>query len=241
MLVYLILMVPPLLLALWAQYKVKSNFQRYSEVLNSSGMTGAQAAAEMCERMGLRVVGSSAEAKRLRDAVAIEITEGFLSDHYDPSDRTLRLSPDVYNGRSLSAVGVACHEAGHALQHAHGYAALQLRSTLVPTASFGSWLAFPILMAGVIMQASGLLLAGIILFSMVVLFQLVTLPVEFDASARAKDSLEKFNIIRGGSERDGVAAVLNAAALTYVAAAVSAVSTLLYYLYLYFMASQSNE
>jgi uncharacterized protein len=238
--IYMMMMAPVMLLAMWAQWRVKANFEKYSKVGNSSNMTGAEAAAVMVEKMGIRVVGSSQRAASTPNAVAIEVTQGFLSDHYDPRDRTLRLSPDVYSGRSLAAVGIACHEAGHALQHAHGYAMLSLRSLLVPTASFGSWLAFPVIFAGFALQAGGMIEIGIILFACVVLFQLVTLPVEFDASNRAKAALVQYGIIRAGNEQHGVAKVLNAAALTYVAAAISAVMTLLYYVWLYMQSQNRN-
>jgi Zn-dependent membrane protease YugP len=161
--------------------------------------------------------------------VTIEETQGFLSDHYDPSSRTLRLSHDVYGGTSLSAIGVACHEAGHAIQHAKKYAPLALRSSLVPAASFGSNFSYFLIIIGMLLRSPGMMLAGIALFSLAVIFTIVTLPVEWNASARAKKAMVTAGIV-SEQERRGAAEVLNAAFLTYVAAAVSAVMTLLYYL-----------
>jgi Zn-dependent membrane protease YugP len=224
---------PTILLAIWAQTKVKSAFAKYSRVGNSSEMTGAEAAARMLGESGLAIVSSEGMAREGSNAVAIVRTRGFLSDHYDPRKRVLRLSPDVYSGRSLAAVGVACHEAGHALQHAKGYAALELRGLMVPVASFGSWAAFPIIILGFMMSYMVLVQAGIALFAVIVLFQLVTLPVEFNASKRAKQALWNLGIIQNAQERKGVAAVLDAAAWTYVAAAISSVMTLIYYIMIF--------
>jgi len=231
---WLIIVGPTLIFAMWAQSRVKGTFKKYSQVGNTSGFSGAEAAAEMLRGTGMRVVADAAEAKAFDNAVAIVPTRGFLSDHYDPRERVLRLSPDVYEGRSLSAVGVACHEAGHALQHAQGYAALQLRTLLVPTASFGSWAAFPIILLGLIIPAFGpMVFVGIALFTAIVAFQIVTLPVEFNASSRAKVTLSQIGIVRGPAEEQAVAKVLNAAAMTYVAAAVSSIATLIYYIMIF--------
>lgn len=230
---YLILVGPTILLAIWAQIQVKSAFAKYKQVPNSSNMTGAEAAARMLHGEGLQIVGSSGEASGMNRAVAIMPTRGMLSDHYDPKAKTLRLSPDVYNGRSLAAVGIACHEAGHALQDAHGYALLGMRTALVPLASIGSWMSFPIILLGAILRSPNLLGIGIIAFALIVLFQLITLPVEFNASSRAKKALANLGVIRGQSEINGVASVLNAAAMTYVAAAASAAMTLLYYVMIF--------
>jgi Zn-dependent membrane protease YugP len=238
--VYIIMMLPALLFAGWAQMKTSSNFKKYSQVPNSANLTGAEAAAYMLKGMGLNIARSSEEATRSDNAVAIEAVDGFLSDHYDPSAKTLRLSPHVYEGRSLSAVGVACHEAGHALQHAQGYSFLQMRTMLVPTASIGSGLAFPLILGGMLLSMANLVLIGVIMFTAVVAFQAITLPVEFDASKRAKVALAKLEITRGQEEQAGVAKVLNAAALTYVAAAVAAILNLLYYLMI-FSGMHSNE
>ncbi|HUU43588.1 MAG TPA: zinc metallopeptidase, partial [Planctomycetota bacterium] len=154
----------------------------------------------------------------------------WLSDHYDPRSKTLRLSPEVHGGRSVASVGVAAHEAGHALQHAHGYAPMSLRSAFVPVATFGSWLAFPLIFIGFLFASLELMKWGIILFGAIVVFQLITLPVEFNASKRAKAALANSGIVVTEEEAHGVSAVLSAAALTYVAAAVAALAQLLYFL-----------
>lgn len=213
---YVLLVLPGFVLAMIATFLTRSTFGRYARVAASSGMSGAEAARALLDAEGLA-------------GVSIERTQGFLSDHYDPRDRTLRLSPDVYQGRSLSAVGVACHEAGHALQHAQKYGPLSLRSTLVPATQFGSRLAIPLLIAGFALGFPFLAKVGIVLFAVTVFFTLVTLPVEWDASSRAKRLMVSSGIVTP-SEQGQAAAVLNAAFLTYVASAVSAVLTLLYYL-----------
>lgn len=214
--VYLLFMAPGLVLALWASFRTKRTFAKYSKVRTLNGLTGAQAAQRLLERAGI-------------SDVEIVPTRGTLSDHYHPVKKTLALSEPVYGSSSVAAVGVACHEAGHAIQHARAYKPLWLRSALVPTVGFSSTASYVILMAGFMMQSQKLILLGALAFSAVVLFQLITLPVEFDASNRAK-RLAVENGIVIESEREGMNKVLNAAALTYVAAAVSAVLTLLYYL-----------
>lgn len=214
--VYLLFALPGLLLALFATWRTRSVFAEYSQVAPSTGMTGAEAAHRMLAASGVR-------------GVHIEPTTGFLSDHYDPQARALRLSEDVFHGSSLSAVGVACHEAGHALQHAEGYRPLMWRSALVPVTQIGSSLSWVVLTAGFILHATGLVYLGIALFSASVLFALVTLPVEWDASARAKALMVRAGIVRP-HERPHAGAVLDAAFLTYLAAAVSAILTLAYYL-----------
>jgi Zn-dependent membrane protease YugP len=220
---YLLLAAPGLILGLWAQWKVRSTFQKYSQVGTSRGLSGAEVAAAI-----LRTKGVS--------NVRIEPVEGWLSDHYDPRSHTLRLSPDVYYGRSIAATGVAAHEVGHAIQHAERYPFLGMRSAMVPAMTFASPLAMPVIMVGFMLSmftASSLgslvTIAGIVLFGLVVLFQLVTLPVEFDASRRALVAIEAGGILRG-PEQQGAREVLGAAAWTYVAAAVSSVLTLLYFL-----------
>jgi hypothetical protein len=213
---YWMLVGPAMLLAIYAQFKVKGAFNKYKKQANSTGFTGAQAAAEMLTRQG---VGDC----------RIEMTKGLLSDHYDPTAKTLRLSPDVYNGRSVAAVGIACHEAGHALQHANGYSMLGLRSMLVPITNISSKAALPLLFIGMILGMFGLAKIGVILFGVTVVFQLVTLPVEFNASSRAKAALVQNNIITLPEEINGVNSVLNAAAMTYVAATIAALAQLLYY------------
>ena len=213
---YFLILAPGLLLAAWAQMKVKSAFAKASRVAARSGMTGAEAANRILDANGLHDVG-------------VEPVRGFLGDHYDPRHKVLRLSPDVYHGRSLAAVGVAAHEAGHAIQDGVGYAPLALRNGIVPMASVGSNLALITFFAGWIMGWGGLQIAAIVLFSAVVLFQLVNLPVEFNASSRARAVLVNSGIIAPNEER-GVGKVLNAAALTYVAATVTAILTLVYFL-----------
>lgn len=213
---YIVMIAPTLALSLFAQFKVSSSFRRFSRVPSSSGVTGAQAARIMLEREGVR-------------DVSIEVARGFLSDHYDPRSKVLRLSESVYGGSSLASVGVAAHEAGHAIQHARGYAPLQLRSALVPVSTLGSNLAWPLLIIGFIFMARSLILAGIVFFSLAVLFQLVTLPVEFNASSRALKALPAAGILTD-VEVDGARKVLFAAALTYVAAAAAAIVQLVYFL-----------
>lgn len=219
---YIILALPGLLLGLWAQWRVKSTFSRYARVPTRRGLSGAEVAAEILRTEGIR-------------DVRIEPTEGWLSDHYSPREKTLRLSPDVFYGRTIAAAGVAAHEVGHAVQHARSYAFLGMRSALVPAVQFASPLAVPILIGGFFVSAfAGTLgqlmtVAGLALFALVVLFQLVTLPVEFDASRRALAAIQSGGILQG-SENEGARDVLGAAAWTYVAAAVSALLTLLYFL-----------
>ncbi len=215
---YFLFVGPAFLLALWAQARVKSSFGKWSDVPLRSGWTGAQVAARVCELGGA-------------EGIKIEMIPGQLSDHYDPRERVLRLSAENYNGRSVAAAAIAAHEAGHAIQHATRYPMLVLRSAYVPAASLGSWFAFPMLFAGMIFRYPPLIFIGIALFGAVVLFQFITLPVEFDASARAKRVLAESGIISDEEEMDGVRSVLGAAALTYVAATIQAVLTLLYYLW----------
>ncbi|MEW6281601.1 MAG: zinc metallopeptidase [Candidatus Eremiobacterota bacterium] len=204
----LILLIPALLLSVVAQFMVHSTFQRYARVAVQSGFSGAEAAAALARRRGV--------------AVGIQPSHGFLSDHFDPTHNVLALSPEVYSGRSVAAVGVAAHELGHALQKADNYFPMYLRSFLVPAAQVGSNLSWLLFLAGILMGTPALAHLGILLFSLAVLFTLVTLPVEFDASARALRLLTSEGLVTR-SEVSGVRAVLNAAALTYVAAAVMAV------------------
>lgn len=212
-----IVLIPGLIMSGIASLMVKSAFNKYSQVGTRRGFTGAQAAQIMLENAGIH-------------DVRIVPTNGFLSDHYNPSTKTLALSEQVFESRSVAAVGVACHEAGHAVQHAIGYAPLGLRSAIVPIVSFGAPFTNTLLMLGLFLNMRPLLLLGIAAFAMVVLFQLITLPVEFNASARAKRLCIETGII-DADERVGVDRVLNAAALTYVAAFVSSLLTLLYYLW----------
>lgn len=217
---YFIILAPALILSLIATTLVKTTFKKYSKIRTSSGMTGAQAAAVMLSRSGTT-------------DVQIAHAQGFLGDHYDPRTKTLRLSKEVYGSDSLSAVGVACHEAGHALQHAKGYKPLAWRSALVPVAQFGSSFSYLFIIAGFIFSQSAfgmsLMKIGILLFSAAVAFAFVTLPVEWDASARAKRQMVACGVV-AQSEADSAGKVLNAAFLTYIAAAASALMTLIYYL-----------
>ena len=213
---YLLFALPGLVLALIASFYTKSTFHKYSRVPASSGVSGARAAQQMLHSAGI-------------NDVDIEMTSGFLSDHYDPSTRTLRLSRDVYSGQSLAAIGVACHEAGHAIQHANSYAPLVLRTSMVPITSISSNMSYFVILGGFLLQSQSMVLIGAVLFSVAVLFSLVTLPVEWDASARAKKLMVSAGIV-GSREAHDAGAVLNAAFMTYVAAAVSSLLTLLYYL-----------
>jgi Zn-dependent membrane protease YugP len=219
--IYFLFAAPAIILSIVAKTMTESRFRKYAKVAPSSGLTGAQAAYQMLRREGL-------------DNIAVERVQGFLSDHYDPRARVLRLSPDVHDGRSLSAVGVACHEAGHALQHAQNYSPLTLRSALVPATNFTSKLSMPLLLIGFLMSGAPagrlMMISGALLLSVSVIFTLVTLPVEWDASARAKRLMVQNGIVSPMQEKDA-GAVLDAAFLTYLAAAVSAVMTLLYWLY----------
>ena len=215
--VYFLFVGPAILLSLWASWKTKSAFNKYSRQRVSTGLTGAQAARQMLDRAGLHDV----------DVVR---TQGFLSDHYHPIKRRLALSPAVHDQPSVAAVGVACHEAGHAIQHAKNYAPLWIRSALVPTAGIGSNLGMWVMIGGLLFASQGLVLVGAALFSLVVLFQIVTLPVELDASSRAKKLAFEYGLVHR-EEQKGMSKVLNAAALTYVAAAISSILTLLYFLF----------
>lgn len=213
---YLMMVGPAFLLSIISQIWVKSAFSRYSKIGVKTGMSGAEAAQRIVDRTGLDV--------------RVERVDGFLSDHYDPRARVLRLSSKVYDGRSLASIGVAAHEAGHAVQHAQGFAALQFRTMIVPVASIGTQLAWPLFFIGLLFHMTGLLYAGIVLFSAAVLFQLVTLPVEIDASRRALAFVRSEHIVVSDEEAAGARNVLTAAAMTYVAAAASSILTLLYFL-----------
>lgn len=211
--VYFLFVLPPFFLGLYAQWKVKSSFAAMSKV--PARMTGANAARQMLDNAGLSDVG-------------IEEVSGYLSDHYDPRHKVLRLSPDVYHGQSMAAVGVACHEAGHAFQDAKGYVPLAIRNLAVPAANFGSNAGMVLLFVGLIFSFKPIAVIGLLLFACVVFFQVVNLPVEFNASTRAREELVAQGII-AGNEEQYVAQVLNAAALTYVAGTLQAIMTLLYY------------
>lgn len=214
---YLVFAIPGLLLGFYAQMRVRSSFEKYSKVRSATGMTGAQAARRVLDANGLQHVD-------------VERVNGFLSDHYDPRGKVLRLSPQVYDTPSLAAVGVAAHEAGHAIQDQQNYAPLQLRSALVPGVQIGGWVGPLIFFAGLWFSTT-LAWVGLILFGLTAVFALVTLPVEFDASRRAKALLTNTGIL-APQEMQGVNRVLDAAALTYVAAAIQAIMTLAYYAFI---------
>ena len=205
----------PLAFGFWAQTKVKRTFKRYAQVAPRSGITGADAAAAVLRASGL-------------PDLKIRPVAGRLTDHYDPRNRTLNLSEDVMNARSLAAVGVAAHEAGHAIQDARGYAPMRIRQTLVPVATIGQSLWMLPVFAGLILGLAGLTTIGLLLFAAVVLFQLVTLPVEFDASRRAVVALRDQGLL-AADELPGARGVLNAAALTYVAGFVASLGQLAYF------------
>jgi Zn-dependent membrane protease YugP len=220
---YFLFIAPALVFSLWASWRTKANFKTYSKVPVSSGLSGAEAAQRVLDGAGIK-------------DVTIGRSRGLLSDHYNPVNKTLALSDGVFDSRSLAAVGIAAHEAGHAIQHARHYSPLKLRSMLVPTAGIGSNLGYIVMMIGLFMTMSsggaagkGIVMIGAVLFSAVLLFQIVTLPVEFDASNRAKALVVEQGIV-GVAERRGMDKVLNAAAMTYVAAVASSLATLLYFL-----------
>lgn len=206
----LLLLAPAILLGVYAQYRVSSTYKKYSRTRAASGVTGAQASRMLLDREGL-------------NDVAVEVIPGNLTDHYDPRKRVLRLSEGVANSDSLAALGVAAHETGHAIQHARKYVPMQIRSAVVPAASFGSNFGPLIFMAGLFLSTyRGLMTVGIVLFTAAVIFQIVTLPVEFDASSRAMKLLQTNGLVVAG-EAGGARKVLSAAALTYVAAALMSV------------------
>lgn len=214
---WLLLTIGPLILVFYAQHKVKSTYQKFAEEANMLGVPGGVLARRLLDIHGLR-------------EVSVEISEGHLSDHYDPTTRTLRLSPDIYSNPSVSALGIVAHEVGHAVQHATAFGPMQLRTALVPAVNFGSSLAPWLFLAGLFMQVTGLIWAAVVFFSAAVLFHLVTLPVELDASNRARAMLTT-NGLTTPQESNATNAVLNAAALTYVAALVSAMGQLMYFVW----------
>ena len=217
---YFVFMIPGLLLTLWAQSRVRGSYAKFSKVRNAVNMTGAQVARRVLDANGL-------------NDVPVEPTKGELTDHYDPRNRTLFLSQAVYATPSIAAMGIAAHEAGHAIQHARAYAPLQFRTAIVPAVNIGSSLGVFVLIAGLLLQVTQLAWIGVVLFALATVFALITLPVEFDASRRAKEALSNRGLtdggLRGGEEGSGVATVLNAAAWTYVAGFAASVLSLLYY------------
>ena len=212
---YFLYVGPAILLALWAQVKVKSAYAHASKIPARSGLSGAETAQRILNVHGI-------------NNVAIEPVQSFLGDHYDPKHKVLRLSPDVYHGRSLASLGIAAHEVGHAIQDATAYGPLAFRSGLVPMASIGSNMSVGLIIAGIILGFTGLAVVGLALFGVVVLFQLVNLPVEFNASKRARQVLLANGMVTAEEDRV-VDKVLSAAAMTYVAATITAVLTLIYY------------
>lgn len=209
-----LLLIPALLLSLWAQFRVSSTFNRFSKVRASSGMTATQMAEQLLHAEGVY-------------DVSVERTRGNLTDHYDPKNMVLRLSDSTANSTSVAALGVAAHEAGHVLQHRDGYAPLMLRTAAVPVVNIGSNLSWPLFLVGLIFSWEPLLYAGIALFALAVLFALITLPVEFNASKRALAALETNGYLQPGEEMRGAKKVLSAAAMTYVASAFMAIMQLL--------------
>ena len=210
---YILLVIPSMLIALWAQMRVKSTFAKYSREGTYGGLTGAQAARRILDANGLT-------------DVRIEPVRGSLTDHYDPRDKVVRLSMDVYGCDTVAAVGVAAHETGHAIQHAVGYFPLQLRNAIIPITNIGSQLSIPLVFIGYFLGMQPLVSLGILLFSLVTVFQLITLPVEFNASRRALATLDEYGMVND-YEHEGVRKVLSAAALTYVAALIVSLANLL--------------
>ncbi len=216
---YFAIMLPFIIIAIYAQIKVKTTFNRYSKVKSSRGITGAQAASELLSRNGL-------------SRVRVEPIGGSLSDHYDPSSGVVRLSETVYGNNSIAALGVAAHEVGHAVQHQQKYGALEIRNSIVPVTNFASSASYFVILAGIILQSADFMLIGIILFSAVVFFHVVTLPVELNASRRAVFQLRDTGLITT-EEVPMVKKVLGAAAMTYLAAVLSSIATLFYYIMMF--------
>lgn len=223
-----ILALPGLLLGMYAQSRIKSNFTKYSQVGTYGNVTGAQVARQLLDSQGLQ-------------DIAIETTPGVLSDHYDPKAKVLRLSQEVYHTPSVAAAGVAAHEAGHALQDAVNYLPMELRSFIVPGVQLSASVAPWLFVAGLMLGITQLVWVGVILFAASTFFSLVTLPVEINASNRAKSLLESQGIIQGSDQIAGVRKVLGAAAWTYVAGAVSAIGTLFYYVLVAFSGSRRRQ
>ncbi|MDR3598218.1 zinc metallopeptidase [Clostridium sp.] len=209
----MIILIPAVIISFWAQTKISSTYSEYSQVRSRNGYTGQQVARMMLDEAGLF-------------DVRIEVINSKLGDHYDPSNKVLRLSPDVYFGGTISSAGIAAHEVGHALQHKERYAPLVIRNSIVPVVNVGSSLSWILFVAGLFLGFKGLTTLGIILFSGVVVFQLITLPVEFDASTRALNILKSRGILYG-DETKSAQKVLDAAAMTYVAATLMAISQLI--------------
>jgi len=209
----IVILIPGVILMYWAQSRVQGTYEKYSQVKSSLGLTGAQVAETILQRMGV-------------SGVRVEPVAGVLTDHYDPTAKAVRLSQGIYGSSSLSAAAVAAHECGHVLQDVKGYSPMNLRAAIVPAANFGSQLGPLLVLGGILFNATGLINVGIVLFAAVIAFHLVTLPVEFDASRRALKLVDELGILQG-DERDGARQVLNAAAWTYVATALYAILQLI--------------
>jgi Zn-dependent membrane protease YugP len=214
---YLLFAAPALFVMLYAQWRVSSTYKKYSKIPNMQKKTGADMALLLLRANGL-------------SDVKVEETKGVLTDHYDPRKKMLRLSKNIYRLSSVSAMGIVAHEVGHALQDSVGYFPMRVRGALVPVANVGTWLGYGCFILGIFLSVANLVWAGVILFSGAVVFALVTLPVEFNASVRARQILKSNGLVTT-AESDGVSAVLSAAALTYVAALLQAVSSLMYYVF----------
>lgn len=210
---YIILVIPAMILAMWAQFKVKSTYNKFSKVRNTRGITGAYAAQAVLMHYGI-------------SDVRIERISGSLTDHYDPKAKVIRLSDDVYSGTSIASVGVACHEAGHAAQHAENYAPIKIRNSLIPFCNIGSSLGIPLAILGYFLGFEPLISVGLLLYAAIALFQVATLPVEFNASRRALKVIDETGLLYG-EENDGAKKVLSAAAMTYVASMIVALANLL--------------
>ena len=222
-----VIMIPVLLFSFYCQIKVKRAFRRYSSVHAMCGMTGAQAAARLLQLNGIT-------------DVQIRQIGGTLTDYYDPKNKEICLSGDVYNATSVAAIGVACHEAGHACQHAQGYAPLKIRNAAIPATRIGSSLGIPLVLLGMVFTWRPLILVGIVLYALVALFQLLTLPVEFNASRRALQTIESTGILTE-EEQKGARKTLTAAAMTYVAATATALAQLLRLIVLFGRRSNNNR
>ena len=225
---YIILVLPAFIISLIAQAKVKSTYSKMAKVRNTSGYTGAQAAAAVLRHYGIM-------------DVRIEETHGKLSDHFDPRTKVIRLSREVYYGNSIAAVGIACHEAGHAAQHAQGYVPIKVRNAIIPACNIGSYLGIPLAFVGYFLGFEPLILAGLALYSLIAVFQLVTLPVEFNASARAVRVIDENGLLRSEEEISGAKKVLSAAAMTYVAALVVTLANLLRFALLFLGRGRRNN
>ncbi len=225
---YIVLVIPAFILSLVAQAKVKSTYAKMSKVRNTSGYTGAQAAAAVLRHYGI-------------SNVRIEETTGKLSDHFDPRSNVIRLSREVYYGTSIASVGIACHEAGHAAQHAESYMPIKVRNAIIPVCNIGSYLGLPLAFAGYFLGFEPLILIGLGLYSLIAVFQLVTLPVEFNASRRAMELIDNNGLLHGEEEISGAKKVLTAAAMTYVAALAVSLANLLRFVILFLGRGRRNS